>query len=236
FTGGLTVNAGVLQVGSAGALNSTTPNTVAMTGGTLRLNGNSVTIAGLSGSAGTVENNLVSTTATLTVNKTSGSDTFSGTIQNGASGTLALKKTGSGELVLSAANSYSGGTTLGTGTANTGGTLKLGANDALGTGGLTFAGGILSANNKTDSTIGTLSLTANSTLALVNDATHGSLTFSTTSGSASGILTITVWAGSAGGAGTDDRIFFSGLAPYSTFLGHIQFDLSGTLYYGGMSG
>ncbi|MSU56718.1 MAG: hypothetical protein EXS35_00800 [Pedosphaera sp.] len=235
FTGGLTINAGVVKLGNAGALNSTTPNAVAMTGGTLRLNGNSVTLSGLSGSAGTVENNLAGT-ATLTLNKTSGSDTFSGTIQDGASGTLALSKTGSGTAVLGAANSYSGGTTLGTGTANSGGTLTLGANDALGTGGLTFAGGILSANNKTDSTIGALSLTANSTLALVNDATHGSLTFTTISGTATGILTITGWAGAAGAAGTDDRIFFSGTAPDSTFLGHIQFDLSGTLYYSGMNG
>lgn len=230
FTGGVTINSGVLRLDNAGALNSTTPNAVAMNGGTLRLNGNSVTVAGLSGSAGTVENGG-SGLQTLTVNKASGSDSFAGVIQNGGSGTLALDKTGAGEMILSGANTYTGGTTL------TAGTLTLGANEVLAdSGAFKFAGGVLNANNRTE-TFGALSLTADSTLSLVGDGlVNGTLTFSTTAGSATGILTITGWVGAPGGEGTDDRIFFSGAAPDSDFLSHILFDLDGELYFADMVG
>src|ERR1041385_7708256 len=69
------------------------------------------------------------------------------------------------------ANTYTGGTTL------TAGTLQLGANNVIpDTGTFAFAGGVLNANNKTE-TFGPLSLTANSTLNLVNDANHSTLTF-----------------------------------------------------------
>ena len=79
FTGGLTINGGVVQLNSAGALNSTTPNAVTMTGFTitnananlqprLRLNGNNVTVNGLNSTGGNqtspaiVENNHATTT------------------------------------------------------------------------------------------------------------------------------------------------------------------------------
>src|ERR1041385_7708255 len=53
----------------------------------------------------------------------------------------------------------------------------LGANNVIpDTGTFAFAGGVLNANNKTE-TFGPLSLTANSTLNLVNDANHSTLTF-----------------------------------------------------------
>ena len=56
FTGGLTINGNIVQLASSGALNATKPNAVSFGGGAiagLRLNGNSVTLGGLSATAGT---------------------------------------------------------------------------------------------------------------------------------------------------------------------------------------
>lgn len=128
-----------------------------------------------------------------------GDITISGAIATGG-GTLT--KDGAGTLELSGANNYSGGTTL------TAGTLKLGAADVIPNGGrFTFAGGTLGANNMTER-IGPLSLTANSILLLVNDSTHGTLTFDSALLTA-GTLTIGNWAGTPGYTGTDDRIFLT---------------------------
>lgn len=227
FTGGLTISGGVVNLNNAGALNSSSPNAVAVSvGGTLRLNGNSVTVSGLSGQ-GTVHNNHGSTAATLTVNKASGSDTFSGNILNGSSASLALHKTGAGTLILGDINTYSGGTTL------SAGTLELGADNALGTGGFNFAGGTLNGNNRTVS-LGALSLTANSTLNLIDDGNTSTLTFSSGTWTA-GTLTINGWSGVEEIAGDDDRIFING-SPNQTLLDNIFFDIDGQLFISMMSG
>src|SRR5260221_2431547 len=140
FTGGVAINAGILQLGNAGALNSTTPNAVSFGAsgtGTLQLNGNSVTISGLNTSAPvgtpTIEDGVAGT-HTLTVN-TTGSNTYAGILQNGAAGTLALTKSGAGSLALSGNNTYSGTTAL------SAGTLGINSATAIGSGTLTIAGG-----------------------------------------------------------------------------------------------
>ena len=112
--------------------------------------------------------------------------------------------------------------------------MKLGVNDALGTGGFTFVGGILDANNTTDSTIGALSLTADATLALHAGGGAGTLTFASATWT-TGTLTITGWSGSPGGPGADDKIFITS-TPNQNFLDHVQFDIGGTLYYATMGG
>jgi autotransporter-associated beta strand protein len=127
FTGGLSISGGTVTLGNAGALNSTTPNAVSMSGGTLNINGNGVTISDLSGSSGTVNNNGAN--ATLTVNKASGSSAFSGVLANGT-GTLGLTKSGAGTLVLSGANTYSGTTTISAGTLEANSAGALGATPA----------------------------------------------------------------------------------------------------------
>ena len=51
FSGGATIDAGTLQIANSGALNAAAPNAVAFTAnstGVLQLNGNSVTVSGLS--------------------------------------------------------------------------------------------------------------------------------------------------------------------------------------------
>ena len=146
LTGGVTINQGRVKLSNAGALNAANPNSVAMAGGTLSLNANSVTVAGLSGIDGTVNNGATSGAVTLTVNQT-GNTSYSGILENGAAGTLALAKSGAGTLTLNGANTYSGPTTL------AGGVLALGSAAALGnTSTIAFTGGTLqfSANNTTD--------------------------------------------------------------------------------------
>jgi autotransporter-associated beta strand protein len=126
FTGGLNVNAGVLQLSNTGALNASGANAVSVASGAiLRLNGFSPTIAGLTGS-GTVDNGNA-TAAALTIGLTSGTSQFDGIIANGASGTTSLVKSGGGTQILTAANTYSGTTSI------TGGALNVQNSSALGT-------------------------------------------------------------------------------------------------------
>ena len=122
FTGGLTINDGPVILGNAGALNSTTPNAIAFgTGsiGALRLNGNSITVSGLSTNAtvgSPFVHNLNATPATLTVNNAS-DNTYAGVLLDGVGGgALALVKTGVGALTLSGGNTLTGGINLNAGT------------------------------------------------------------------------------------------------------------------------
>jgi len=112
-------------------------STVGTGAGTLDLNGFNEQINGLSGT-GTVDGNVAGTAGsnTLTVgdeDATGTANTFSGTIRN-TLGTLALTKIGSGTLILSGANSYSGTTLISTGTlqiGNAGTTGSLSPNSAI---------------------------------------------------------------------------------------------------------
>ncbi len=156
FTGGVTIDTGTINIGSAAALNSLGVNALTMTNnGRMNLGGNSVTVASLNGTAGTiVENNIAVVTNVLTVNQASGTSTFNGTLQNGAgNGSLGLTKSGSGTLILGGTNTYTASTLL------TKGTLKLTNAAALGTsavnvtnGNLYTAAGLTVANNITVST------------------------------------------------------------------------------------
>ncbi len=141
FSGDINVENGILIAGNTGAFNTTTPNKIilgkAATAGTLRLNGNSVAIGGLStsGSATTnvVENGSASN-ASLTINNGTG-NVFAGVIQNGSTGTLSIVKNGNGLLQLSNVNTYTGTTTINAGTVQlinaAGGTLPSTSNIVL---------------------------------------------------------------------------------------------------------
>jgi autotransporter-associated beta strand protein len=105
FSGGVTINSGVLSLGSAGALNSTNPNAVTFGSGStgiLALSGNSVTISSLATNAAAgspIVENAGGTAATLTVNNAS-ANIFAGVIQDGGGSPLYFNKTGSGTLTL----------------------------------------------------------------------------------------------------------------------------------------
>lgn len=109
FTGGVLVYAGILQLNHPGALNSSGVNSLVLqTGGTLRLNGNSITLSGLDG-AGTIVNNNAANAAVLTIN---GGGTHTGALNNGGTAALGLVKTGNALLVLGGNSNFSGSTSI----------------------------------------------------------------------------------------------------------------------------
>lgn len=127
FGGTLTVNAGgILTLGVPGsnaaygtANGALVFGTAATSGTKFQLNGNSFTLTGLSTDAATpgsttVENGST-TAATLTIAlATSISNTYAGTLRNGGTGTLALTLNGAADsvLTLSGANTFTGVTTV----------------------------------------------------------------------------------------------------------------------------
>jgi autotransporter-associated beta strand protein len=116
YSGGLTVNQGVLSYNAAQALGNSTA------GGTITLGGGTLNYTGASASSVTISNNVTLTASTAsTFNNANGTVNVSGTI----SGSGNLIKTGAGTLSLNASNSYSGNTTI------SAGTLALGASDVI---------------------------------------------------------------------------------------------------------
>jgi fibronectin-binding autotransporter adhesin len=113
YSGGTTVQEGELQLSSSSALGV---GGLAVNGGTLDLEGYSVTVPSFRGVAGTVSDfGFDSGTTTLTVDQSS-TTTFGGTIADGQFNLLALELSGPGKLILSGTNTYSGGTTVAAGT------------------------------------------------------------------------------------------------------------------------
>ncbi|MGC3988509.1 MAG: autotransporter-associated beta strand repeat-containing protein [Chthoniobacteraceae bacterium] len=172
YTGGTTNTAGTLTAGSSTAFGaSTSPLTV--NGGTVDLNGNSVTVGALGGSGGTITNNSSSTNVTL-VESNSSTSTYSGVLANGSSKTLALTKNGTGTLVLSGNNTYSGVTNINAGT------IQLGSATALGTSATTIASGAaLDFNGQTISNVLTVQgsgISNGGALLNSNTTTAGALT------------------------------------------------------------
>ncbi len=108
--------------------------TVNMTAGNMQLNAPATyTIAGLTGTAGTIKPNTTAGTYTLAVNSAANT-TYAGTLANNT-GVLALRTRGTGVLTINAANTYSGGTTVNAGT------LAIGPAGNLGTGNVTITPG-----------------------------------------------------------------------------------------------
>ena len=118
YTGFTTISSGTLKLGAAETnLTSVTDNA------TLDLDGHNQTIGSLLGSGSVTSS--VSGSITLTTGGDNSNTNFSGIIANG-SGTVSMSKAGSGTFTLSGANSYSGLTTIGSGT------LQLNNPNALG--------------------------------------------------------------------------------------------------------
>ncbi|WFU76748.1 autotransporter domain-containing protein [Bradyrhizobium sp. CB2312] len=126
YSGPTTVAAGTLKAGSITAFGNSSAMTVA-SGATLDLGGFNNVVGSLAG-AGTVTNS--SGSAALTTGGDNSTTTFSGVIKDGT-GTIRLLKVGTGTLVLSGANTYSGGTFVSSGTLKAGSTNAFSSNSAV---------------------------------------------------------------------------------------------------------
>ena len=179
YTGTTAVNGGTLKAGSTQALGSNSAVTLSNTASTvLDLNSYSNSIGSLSG-GGTTGGNMSLGSASLTV----GSDNTSPAAYAGViSGSGTLVKTGSGTLNLAGYNTYSGGTTVNTGTlqlssgggvgairgtvtVNTGAILLTTAGDAFGfnsgakVNSLNIVGGTVTHNSASNATLSSAAIT-----------------------------------------------------------------------------
>ncbi len=110
FTGTTTISAGTLTLGNALALQNSTltaPASGGLSFGTLT----SATLGGLTGSNNLALTNASSAPVALSVGNNNGNTTYSGML----SGSGSLTKVGTGTLILSTANNYTGTTTLNNG-------------------------------------------------------------------------------------------------------------------------
>lgn len=184
YGGGTVISNGVLRVGIANAVPSSGAGNVSVISpGVLDLNTFSDSINALIGS-GTVDT-VAGGASILTVGNNDASGTFSGVLQNTA-GTLGLTKVGTGTETLTAANTYSGATTM-----NLGG-LVLSNLSAVGSSALTVNAGSVDVQTSLNlaSLAGSGGGIANST---VNPVTI------TVNGSAATTFSGFIWDGAGGG-------------------------------------
>ncbi len=119
YTGATQIQFGTLQAGATGDINSSSAVQIS-SGANYVLNGFAQSIGSLTG-AGNVANNYNGAAATLTIGSDNTSPpAFSGVISDGGVGLVSLSKTGTGRLILSGANTYTGTTAI------TGGILQMG--------------------------------------------------------------------------------------------------------------
>jgi fibronectin-binding autotransporter adhesin len=212
YSGGTNIAAGKLVLGNASAIG--TGNVTLSAGATLDLNGNGgsgtpVTVASLNGAGGTITSGIAgSGPLTLVVGDVNNANSsYGGVIQNGAA-TVALQKEGSGQLVLSGANTFTGGTTI-----NNGGLVVTGSLASSGTVTLANSGNptVLAATGNVGNVV--LAAGANATVRPGSGATGHSVGTLTASG-------LTVNSGNLqfdlAGSGTSDAIAVNGTANFAS--------------------
>ncbi|MEO6788089.1 MAG: autotransporter-associated beta strand repeat-containing protein, partial [Chthoniobacteraceae bacterium] len=119
YSGTVSVNEGTLRMASGGLLGATNIGLTIRQGATFDLNGINVgTVASGTNSvnafngAGTITNSAASGTASLRFGNSNSSGLFTGLIQNGATAGVELVKSGSGTVVLSGLNTFTGPVTI----------------------------------------------------------------------------------------------------------------------------
>jgi autotransporter-associated beta strand protein len=221
FTGNIFIKDGILKTGDATAIFSNITLGSATTNGTLDINSYGSTISGLYVAAGATASSQIvgnsSTTAGGVLNlNVSGTDLFSGVIQNvvgAGTKTTGIAMIGTGSLVLTGANTYTGPTNVQNGSIQlAGGDNRLGAGSAvtLGNGAVSaklIIGGDATGAPGTDPTAGnqhslTLSQTsATSSLAISGTGTANSVIGGAAGGTSAGtpvnnsVLTLNIGAG-----------------------------------------
>ncbi len=199
YTGATDINQGKLQLGANNTLASATAVSLANTAGSIfDVNGKTQTVAALSG-GGISGGNVLLGTGALTVSGTS-STTYSGIISN----TGSFSKAGSSTLTLAGANTYTGATTVSAGTLVLGAADRISNNSNLIMNGGSFSTGASIGYNQN---LGTLELSANSTIALGMGSHELHLAATNTAFTAGRTLTITGWTGTSGSSGTAGKIF-----------------------------
>ncbi|MEI6234807.1 MAG: autotransporter-associated beta strand repeat-containing protein, partial [Planctomycetota bacterium] len=205
-TGTTSILNGTFQAGSTTAFSNNSAITVA-SGATLSLNGFNNSIGSLTGT-GSVTNGSANA-ATLTLGADGTTTIYTGIIQNGSTGTLAITKTGSGTFNANALNTYTGGTTVSQGT--------LMSNIATG-----FGTSTVTLGNANTSTNNVACLSSVNGITFANNFTVSS--------QGSGTATIGTNAGIVGATNTQwngtitlnrDVILQAGSADRSTFTGQI---------------
>jgi autotransporter-associated beta strand protein/parallel beta-helix repeat protein len=155
YSGGTSINAGVLSLANSAALQQSTLDTSG--GGAVSFGGlTAATLGGLQGSGGLALNNTAALPVALTVGKSGGSTTFSGAL----SGSGSLIKVGGGTLTLTGSNNYSGGSTISAGAIAAGGPGTLSPFSDM-----TVSGGTLDASGYAN-TVKSLTMTSAGTLDL----------------------------------------------------------------------
>jgi autotransporter-associated beta strand protein len=112
-----------------------------------------------------ISGNILNNITSLTVGRTTGTGAANVLLSGIISGTGALEKTGTNELTLQGLNTYSGYTQV------NGGSLKLGVSNAIPSNIFTLNGGELNVNGFNE-TLGTLNITANSSIRLGASTPH----------------------------------------------------------------
>lgn len=228
YGGNATITGGTLRLGTATAtVGGTTTGVRIGAGGSFDLNNFSTTVHFVSeigfANAGTVALG----SGTLTIQDTEATTRFQSSI-NGT-GSLVYESSASSALSLFNAQGYTGSTTVKSGTLVTGGIMQTssitieggtfrtsnGDNRLAANPNVTLAGGTF--NPQTNETVGTLSLTGNSSIDLsVADPLLNFAASNAVAWSSGQTLSITGWQGTPGQPGTAGRIFFgnneSGLA------------------------